>query len=55
MEKKFLGVCVWLAGKTNIDVNWVRIGFVVATVVGVGSPILIYFILFLLLHLKWIE
>ena len=55
MERKILGVCAWFAQKTNIDVNWVRIGFVVATIIGVGSPILIYFILYFMLHLKWIE
>ncbi|MBN2743137.1 phage shock protein C (PspC) family protein [Breznakibacter xylanolyticus] len=55
MERKFLGVCAWLAGKMNLDVNLVRIGFVIATLCFVGTPILIYFVLFLLLHMGWIE
>jgi len=55
MEKKFLGVCVWIAKKTKIDITWVRVGFVVATILGLGAPILIYFAIYLLLELKWIE
>lgn len=55
MEKKFLGVCVWIAKKTNIEITWVRVGFVVATILGLGAPILIYFAIYLMLDQKWIE
>lgn len=44
-ERKILGVCAWLADKFEIDVTLIRIIFVIATVMGVGSPILIYLIL----------
>ncbi len=44
-EKKILGVCAWLGDRFDMDVSMLRIIFVIATVVGVGSPILIYLIL----------
>ena len=47
-EKKVLGVCAWLAIKFNVDVTILRIIFIAATIIGVGSPLLIYFILYFL-------
>ncbi len=44
-EGKLLGVCAWLSDKFDSDVTMVRLIFVIATIVGVGSPILIYLIL----------
>ncbi len=44
-QSKLLGVCAWLSERFNADVTLIRIIFVVATIVGVGSPILIYLIL----------
>ncbi len=44
-DSKILGVCAWLSVKFEIDVTTLRIIFVVATILGVGSPILIYLIL----------
>ncbi len=44
-ESKILGVCAWLSAKFEIDVTTLRIIFVIATILGVGSPILIYLIL----------
>ena len=44
-EGKLLGVCAWLADRFDIDVSMLRLIFVIATIVGVGSPILIYLIL----------
>lgn len=44
-EKKFLGVCAWLSTKFDIDVSMLRLVFVAATILGLGSPILIYLIL----------
>ncbi|WP_417591526.1 PspC domain-containing protein [Owenweeksia hongkongensis] len=44
-EKKILGVCAWLSDRFDIEVSMLRIIFVIATVVGIGSPILIYLIL----------
>jgi phage shock protein C len=48
-NKKILGVCGGLADWTGIDVNVVRILFAAATLIGVGSPILIYILLGLII------
>jgi phage shock protein C len=48
-NKKLLGVCSGLANWTGIDVTIMRVIFVLTTLVGVGSPILIYLILALIL------
>jgi phage shock protein C len=44
-NKKFMGVCSGIADWAEIDASIVRILFVIATLVGFGSPILIYLIL----------
>ncbi|KPF76424.1 hypothetical protein IP88_06815 [alpha proteobacterium AAP81b] len=41
---KLWGVCAGLARYANIDTTWVRIAFVVATLIGFGSPVLLYII-----------
>jgi len=46
-KRKILGVCAWLADKFGIDVGGLRILFVAAAVLGLGSPIFIYIILYL--------
>ena len=46
-QRKILGVCAWLADKFGLDVSGVRILFVAAAILGLGSPIFIYFILYL--------
>jgi len=48
-NKKILGVCAGLANWTGIDAMIIRLIFAVATVVGVGSPVLIYILLALIL------
>ena len=47
-EKKILGVCLWISHKFELDVGGLRIIFIAATILGLGSPILIYFILYLI-------
>ena len=47
-ERKIFGVCAWLADKFDIDVGGLRILFIAATVLGLGSPIFIYLIMYLL-------
>ena len=47
-EKKILGVCSWLSEKFDLDVSGIRLLFIIATILGLGSPILIYLILYLL-------
>ena len=44
-DKKILGVCGGLANWAGIDTSLVRLAFVIAAVLGVGAPILIYLIL----------
>ena len=39
---KLMGVCAGIANYFGIDTTLVRAGFVIATLVGFGSPILIY-------------
>ena len=46
-EKKILGVCSWLSEKFDLDVSGIRLLFIIAAIFGLGSPILIYFILYL--------
>lgn len=48
-HKKILGVCGGLANWTGIDVTVVRILFAAATLIGVGSPVIIYILLALIL------
>lgn len=44
-NKKFLGVCAGISNFTGIDATIIRLIFVIATIFGLGSPILIYFIM----------
>ena len=46
-QRQFLGVCAWIADKFGLDVGGMRILFIAAVVLGLGSPILVYFILYL--------
>lgn len=39
---KLLGVCAAIGNYFGIDAMLVRIGFVIATLLGFGSPVLIY-------------
>ncbi len=42
LKGKWMGVCAGIADYTGIDVTLVRIGFVVAVVMGSGAPLLVY-------------
>ena len=46
-KRKILGVCAWLADKFGLDVGGLRILFVAAGILGFGSPVIIYLILYL--------
>jgi phage shock protein C len=48
-NKKILGVCAGLANWANMDPMVVRIIFAVATMIGFGSPVLIYIVLAMIL------
>ena len=47
-ESKILGVCAWISVKFELDLIGLRLIFIAATILSLGSPILIYFILYLL-------
>ena len=47
-EKKILGVCSWLSFKFDLNVTGLRILFLVLLLLGVGSPLLVYLILYLI-------
>lgn len=49
VDKVMFGVCGGMARYFGWDATIVRVVFALATVFGVGSPILIYFILVLLM------
>lgn len=44
-EGKLMGVCAGIANYFGWDATLVRIAFVVATVFGFGSPVLIYLLI----------
>lgn len=46
-SKKILGVCLWLSYKFDLDISGIRLLFIIATILGFGSPILIYLVLYL--------
>ena len=46
-EKKILGVCSWVSEKFDLDVSGIRMLFIITAILGLGSPILIYIILYL--------
>lgn len=48
-NKKILGVCAGLANWSGIDAMIIRLIFAVATVIGFGSPVLIYILLAMIL------
>lgn len=48
-DKLVAGVCGGLARYFNIDATLVRLGFAIAAVIGVGSPILIYVVMALVM------
>ncbi|MBK7161280.1 MAG: PspC domain-containing protein [Sphingomonadales bacterium] len=48
-NKKIMGVCAGLSNWSGIDTTVIRIAFVIATLVGFGSALLIYIALGLIL------
>jgi len=46
-DPKVLGVCSWLADRFDLNVGGLRIIWIVALIFGIGSPIIIYLILYL--------
>ena len=48
IEGKLLSVCAWLSNKFELDVTGIRLIFIAAAIFGLGSPIILYLILYLL-------
>ena len=44
-NSKLMGVCSGIANYTGIETVWIRVGFVAASLIGFGSPLLIYLII----------
>lgn len=44
-ELRSFGVCQWWARKLGIDISKVRMAFIYTTVIGLGSPLVLYFIM----------
>ena len=42
---KIMGVCAGLTNYFGIETVWLRVGFVAASLLGFGSPILIYLVI----------
>ena len=49
---KFLGVCAGLADYMNVDVFWVRLVAIVATLLGSGLPLIAYIVIAMLADAK---
>ncbi len=54
-NKVFLGVSSGLAEYMDIDVNIIRVVFVILVLTGVGFPIIIYIVLGIILPIKEVE
>lgn len=44
-DKQIMGVCGGLAEYFNVDSTLVRVGYLIFTFFGAGSPLLLYFLL----------
>jgi phage shock protein C len=41
-EMRSFGVCAWWARKLGIDISKVRLGFIYASCLALGSPLILY-------------
>lgn len=48
-DKKLFGVCGGLAQRFGMDSTMIRLIFVFATIIGFGSPIILYLVLALIM------
>lgn len=51
-EMRSFGVCAWWARKLGISSSRVRIGFIYSSFIALGSPLLLYLIMALILEHK---
>jgi len=47
-NKIIFGVCYWLSLKFDLSTSGVRVLFLIMLIVGVGSPLLLYLILYII-------
>jgi len=52
LEKKAFGVCSWLGDVFGISTNVIRLYFIYASFIAVGSPIIIYLSLMFWMNIK---
>ena len=50
-DSRLLGVCAYLAEKLSVNVKLIRVGWLVATVLGIGYPVLFYFLAYFIINL----
>lgn len=48
-QPKILGVCLWLARRFDLDVMGVRLAFILAAILTVGSGVLAYLFIYLIM------
>lgn len=53
-ELRSFGVSTWFARKTRVEVSKVRLFFIYASFIGLGSPIIIYMVMAFVLEHKHI-
>lgn len=53
IEARFFGVCAWLGRKLHMPSKKVRLYFIYATFLTLGSPVLIYLTLTFMLNLRY--
>lgn len=52
LEKKVFGVCQWWGGKLSIRSSRIRMFFIYASFVAMGSPLIVYLIMAFVLEHK---
>jgi phage shock protein C len=52
IEKRVFGVCQWLGGKLSIQSSKIRMFFIYASFLTIGSPLILYLIMAFILENK---
>lgn len=51
-ERQAFGVCTWWGAKLNIKTRHIRLFFIYASFIAIGSPLIIYLAMAFLLNLR---
>jgi phage shock protein C len=51
-ERQFFGVCTWLGDKLRMKSSSIRLFFIYASFITLGSPIIVYLHLAFVLHIR---